>query len=202
MLLRASPLSPFARKVRMAILRLGLAKRVTDVRADPMNPQDVLRQDNPLGKIPVLITDDDHAVYDSRVILEYLDHVAGGGVIIPDGWPARREALTLQALCDGILDAGILIVYESRHRPADIHHPPWLDYQRGKISRSLAAVAKKPPDAAHFNVGTIAAACMLGYLDFRRQVDWRAEFPALVPWLDAFRAAHKEFDATVATEAS
>src|ERR1700733_1511228 len=67
MLLRASPLSPFARKVRMAILRLGLAERVAEVRGDPMNPQDVLRQDNPLGKIPVLITDDDHAVHDSRV---------------------------------------------------------------------------------------------------------------------------------------
>jgi len=202
MLLRASPLSPFARKVRMAILRLGLEERVAEVRADPLNPQDVLRQDNPLGKIPVLITDDDHAVYDSRVILEYLDHFAGGGIIIPDGWPARQEALTLQALCDGILDAAILIVYENRHRPADIHHPPWLDYQRGKIVRSLAALAKKAPDAAHFNVGTIATACMLGYLDFRRQVDWRAEFPALIAWLDAFRAAHKEFDATMATEAS
>ena len=158
MLLRASPLSPFARKVRMAILHLGLAERITFVRSDPMNPRDVLRQDNPLGKIPVLITDDDNAVYDSRVILEYLDHVAGGGIIIPDGWPARRDALTLQALCDGILDAAILIVYESRHRPADIHHPPWLDYQRGKIVRSLAALAKKPPDPAHFNIGTIAAA--------------------------------------------
>ena len=202
MLLRASPLSPFARKVRMAILHLGLAERITFVRSDPMNPQDVLRQDNPLGKIPVLITDDDNAVYDSRVILEYLDHVAGGGIIIPDGWPARRDALTLQALCDGILDAAILIVYESRHRPADIHHPPWLDYQRGKIVRSLAALAKKPPDPAHFNIGTIAAACMLGYLDFRRQVDWRADFPALISWLNAFRAAHKEFDATAATEAS
>ena len=201
MLLRASPLSPFARKVRMAILRLGLAERVAEVRGDPMNPQDVLRQDNPLGKIPVLITDDDHAVYDSRVILEYLDHFAGGGIIIPDGWPARREALTLQALCDGILDAAILIVYESRHRPADIHHPPWLDYQRGKVVRGLTTFAKALPDPEHFNIGTIAAACMLGYLDARRQVDWRKDFAMLVPWLDAFRARHKEFDATVPVDA-
>jgi glutathione S-transferase len=200
MLLRGSPLSPFVRKVRMAILHLGLSQRVTFVRADPMNPQDILLQDNPLGKIPVLISDADQAVYDSRVILEYLDHLAGGGIIIPDGWPARLGTLTLQALCDGILDAAILIVYEARHRPAEIHHPPWLDYQRGKVVRGLAAFAKKPPDPAHFNVGTVAAACMLAYLDFRRQVNWRTDFPALVPWLDAFRGAHKEFDATTPTE--
>src|SRR5215813_3218779 len=172
-LLRGSPLSPFARKVRMAILHLGLAEKVEFVRADPMNPEDVLRRDNPLGKIPVLMTQDGKAIYDSRVILEYLDHVAGGGIIIPDGWPARLEALTLQAMCDGIMDACILIVYEARHRPEGIHHPPWLDYQRGKVMRALAALAKAPPNPAHFNVGTLTAACTLGYIDFRRQVDWR-----------------------------
>jgi len=200
MLLRASPLSPFARKVRMAILHLGLSQRVTEVRADPMNPDDALRRDNPLGKIPALIEDDGRAIYDSRVILEYLDHLAGGGIIIPSAWPARLEALTLQALCDGIMDAGILIVYESRHRPATIHHPPWLDYQRGKVSRAFAALAKSPPDPAPFTVGTITAACMLAYIDFRRQIDWRTEFPGLIGWLEAFRAAHKEFDATTPTE--
>jgi glutathione S-transferase len=200
MLLRASPLSPFVRKVRMAILYLGLAERIEVVRADPMNPEDVLRHDNPLGKIPALITDDRTAVYDSRVILEYLDHVAGGGIIIPDGWPARLVVLTTQALCDGILDAAVLIVYESRHRPAEIRHPPWLDYQRGKVARGVAALAGKPPDPARFDVGTIATACALGYLDFRRQLDWRTDFPSLIPWLDAFRAAHKEFDATAPVE--
>jgi glutathione S-transferase len=201
MLLRASPLSPFARKVRMAILHLGLSQRVEEVRADPTNPEDVLRRDNPLGKIPTLVSDDGRAIYDSRVILEYLDHIAGGGVIIPATWPARLEALTLQALCDGIMDAAILIVYESRHRPAAIHHPPWLDYQRGKVIRGFAAVAKSPPDPAQFTVGTLTTACMLAYIDFRRQIDWRTEFPGLIPWLEAFRAAHKEFDATTPLEA-
>jgi glutathione S-transferase len=196
MLLRASPLSPFVRKVRMAIIHLGLSNRIEIVKADPMNPDDVLRRDNPLGKIPALVTDEGKVVFDSRVILEYVDHLAGGGIIIPDGWPARCDVLVTQALCDGIMDAGILIVYEARHRPEAIHHPPWLDYQRGKVARGLAALAAAPPDPAHFNVGTIAAACMLGYIDFRRQVDWRKEFPALVQWLEAFRARHKEFDAT------
>src|SRR5580700_5590897 len=104
MQLRASPLSPFVRKVRMAVIRLGLENRVEIVRADPQNAEDSLRQQNPLGKIPVLITDDGEALYDSRVILEYLDHAAGGGILIPDGWPARRDVLVLQALCDGIMD--------------------------------------------------------------------------------------------------
>ncbi len=200
MILRATPMSPFGRKVRMSILHLRLSGKVEIVKADPMNPDDVLRQDNPLGKIPVLIADDGNAIYDSRVILEYLDHVAGGGIIMPDGWPARLNALTLQAMCDGVMDACILIVYEGRHRPAAIHHPPWIDYQRGKVVRGLTAFAKAAPDPSYFNVGTVAAACMLGYLDARRQVDWRSDFPQLVPWLDAFRANHPEYDATAPTD--
>jgi glutathione S-transferase len=198
-LLRVTPMSPFGRKVRMAISRLGLWDRIETVKADPMDAADPLRRDNPLGKIPTLVTDDGKPVFDSRVILEYLDHVAGGGKLIPAAWPERIEALTLQAMCDGVMDACILIVYEARHRPAALHHEPWLDYQRGKVVRGLASFAKQPPDAARFDVGTITAACMLGYLDFRKQVDWRPEFPVLVGWLDQFRARHPEFDATAVT---
>jgi glutathione S-transferase len=196
MLLRSSPASPFARKVRMAILHLGLADKVEIVAAETSNPDDALRTDNPLGKLPALITEDGKAVYDSPVILEYLDHRAGGGIIIPDGWPARLDVLTLHALCDGIMDASLLIVYEARHRPPAINHQPWIDYQAGKVVRGLRALVKSPPDPALFNIGTIAAACALGYLDLRKQVAWRSEFPALAPWLDAFRTSHPEFDAT------
>jgi glutathione S-transferase len=198
-LLRVTPLSPFGRKVRMAISRLGLWDRIEAVKADPMDAADPLRRDNPLGKIPTLVTDDGKPVFDSSVILEYLDHVAGGGKLIPAAWPERIETLTLQAMCDGVMDACILIVYEARHRPAALHHEPWLDYQRGKVVRGLASFAKQPPDAARFDVGTITGACMLGYLDLRKQVDWRPEFPVLVGWLDQFRARHPEFDATAVT---
>jgi glutathione S-transferase len=198
-LLRVTPLSPFGRKVRMAISRLGLWDRIEAVKADPMDAADPLRRDNPLGKIPTLVTDDGKPVFDSAVILEYLDHVAGGGKLIPAAWPERIDTLTLQAMCDGVMDACILIVYEARHRPAALHHEPWLDYQRGKVVRGLASFAKQPPDAARFDVGTITGACMLGYLDFRKQVDWRPEFPVLVGWLDQFRARHPEFDATAVT---
>jgi glutathione S-transferase len=196
MLLRSAPASPFARKVRMAVLHLGLADKVEIVAAETSNPDDVLRQENPLGKLPVLITEDGKAIYDSPVILEYLDHRAGGGVIIPDGWPARLDVMTLHAMCDGIMDASLLIVYEARYRPAAINHQPWIDYQREKVVRGLRALVKSPPDPGLFNIATIAAACALGYLDLRKQVAWRSEFPALVTWLDAFRAKHPEFDAT------
>ncbi len=197
MLLRSAAASPFARKVRMAILHLNLADKVEIVAADTSNPDDTLRANNPLGKLPVLVTEDGKSIYDSRVILEYLDHRAGGGVIIPDGWPARLDSLTMHALCDGIMDASLLIVYEARHRPPALQHQPWLDYQRAKVVRGLMALAKAPPDPARFEVGAIAAACALGYLDLRKQVAWRSEIPALAPWLDAFRASHPEFDATM-----
>jgi glutathione S-transferase len=180
----------------MAILHLGLADKVEIVAADTSNPDDDLRRDNPLGKLPVLVTEEGQAIYDSPVILEYLDHRAGGGVIIPDGWPARLDVLTLHAMCDGIMDASLLIVYEARHRPPAINHQPWIDYQCGKVVRGLAALAKAPPDPARFDIATVAVACALGYLDLRKQVAWRGEFPSLVQWLDAFRASHPEFDAT------
>lgn len=198
MLLRATLTSPFGRKTRLAALRLGLADRIKVVDADPMNPDDPLRRDNPLGKIPALILNSGQAIFDSRVILEYLDHLAGGNKIIPADFDARIKALTMQALCDGIMDAAILVVYEGRHRPAEIHHKPWLDYQRGKIERGLAALATNPPDPQSFDVGTITAACALGYIDWRRQVDWRALQPSLVTWFDAFRANVPEFDKTAA----
>src|ERR1700730_17735260 len=120
MILRGSLMSPFARKVRMVILHLGLAKKIEFVRADPMNPDDVLRQNNPLGKIPVLLTEDGKAIYDSSVILEYLKHADGSGIISPDGWQPRLYHLTTQAMCVGVMDACILIIYEARHRPAAI----------------------------------------------------------------------------------
>jgi len=197
MILRSSPASPFGRKIRIAISVLGLDGAV-DVRpADPMDAADSVRQQNPLGKIPVLITDDGTALFDSRVILEYLDHRVGGGRIIPNEPTARFSALRLQALCDGIMDAAILLVYEGRWRAAEHHEAKWMDHQSGKIARALAALEADPPRLnATPSVGQIATACALGYLDLRLQGRWRAEHPRLVAWLDAFAAAVPAFAAT------
>ena len=148
----------------------------------------------------VLIGEDGAAYYDSRVILEYLDHLAGGGKIIP-GEPERRfAALRLQALCDGILDASILAIYEGRWRPPEKHEPKWLDHQAGKVQRALAAIEKSPPMLdplpALPDVGQIALACALGYRDFRFGGNWRSDYPRLVVWLDAFAARVPAFAAT------
>lgn len=196
MYLRTSLTSPFGRKIRMASIRLGLFERIEIINADTTDPADDIRKDNPLGKVPLLVLDDGRRVYDSRVILECLDHMAGGGVIIPREWNDRLRTLVFQSLADGINDAAVLISYESRYRPVEIHSQKWLEHQTGKIMRGLEHLTRDAPDPARFDVGSLSLACVLGYIDWRKQVDWRAGFPALVAWLDAFRAASPEYDAT------
>ena len=196
MILRTTLTSPFGRKALMAARHLGLTDRIEIEPSDPMQPDDPLRRDNPLGKMPALVLPDGRRIFDSCVILEYFDHLAGGGKILPAEFDARIAALTLQALSDGIMDASLLVVYEGRYRPQALHHEPWLDYQRGKITRGLDALQQDMPDPEVVSVGTIATACMFGYLDWRKQVDWRARNPALVPWLDAFARACPAFAAT------
>ena len=201
MVLRSSPASPFARKVRIAIAILGFDGETRVEAADTADPADPLRRQNPLGKIPALIAEDGTAYYDSRVILEFLDERAGGGRIVPRAASARLAALRLQALCDGILDASILTVYEARWRAAEHREQKWLDHQAGKVARALAVLESSPPvlDVASTsvpNVGQIALACVLGYRDFRFGESWRAEHPRLVRWLDDFAARVPAFAAT------
>jgi len=200
MILRSAPPSPFGRKVRVALAVLGLADEVTVEPADTADANDSLRVQNPLGKIPVLIVEDGTAYYDSRVILEYLDERAGGGKIIPRALGPRLAALRLQALCDGILDASILAVYEGRWRALQKHEPKWLDHQAGKVARALAALeAAPPPLAATPDVGQIALACALGYRDLRFGEGWRADHPRLAAWLGEFAARVSAFAATAVT---
>ena len=178
LVLRSSTTSPFARKIRLAIAMLGLGNEIRIENTDTLDPKDSVRQQNPLGKIPTLVLDDGGTLFDSRVILEYLDDRAGGGRILPPKGAARFEALRLQALADGILDAGILRVYEGRFRPAEKHEPKWIDHQAGKMGRALAALENAPPAfGPALHVGHITLACALGYLDFRFGTDWRKTHP-------------------------
>ncbi len=200
MILRSSPPSPFGRKVRIAISLLGLDGEVTIEPADPTDLKDSVRAQNPLGKIPVLLAEDGAAYYDSRVILDYLDDRAGGGKIVPCEAKARLAALRLQALCDGILDASILTVYESRWRKPETHDQKWLDHQAGKISRGLAALEAAPPPLDKMpDVGQITLACALGYRDLRFGGSWRGAHPRLVAWLDNFAAQVPAYAATKVT---
>jgi glutathione S-transferase len=197
MILRSVPASPFGRKVRIAIALLGLGEGVTVEGADVLDANDSVRQQNPLGKIPTLLLADGSAIYDSRVIVEYLDHHAGGGRLLPRDWSARLAALRLQALCDGILDASILLVYEGRWRPVEKHETKWVAHQTDKVARAMAALEAAPPalgDAP--TVGDITLACALGYLDFRFAGRWRGDHPQLLRWLDRFAAHVPAFAAT------
>jgi glutathione S-transferase len=196
LVLRSSPASPFGRKIKIAASLLGISDRLQVTEADTLDPNEVLRRQNPLGKIPTLILENGETLYDSRVIVDYLDDLAGGGKIIPTGW-ARFEALREQALADGIMDAALLQVYEGRWRPEDRREAKWVDHQAGKIERGLdhAENNLSAPVATH-HVGHIALACALGYLDLRMEGRWRAGHPKLVAWLDAFDRAVPAFEKT------
>ncbi|ODN71469.1 glutathione S-transferase family protein [Methylobrevis pamukkalensis] len=196
LLLRGSPASPFVRKARIAAAVLGLGPRLRLVETDTATPGPDLLADNPLGKIPVLVGPSGKPVYDSRVIVEYLDHLAGGGLFPADA-EARFDDLVLQATADGLADAALLIVYETRFRADGERSETWVARQMAKITRTLAMLeATRAPFAAPVTAGAVALACALGYLDLRFAGDWRAERPRLVGWLEDFSAAVPAFAAT------
>jgi glutathione S-transferase len=196
LILRSSPASPFGRKVKISASLLGLLDRIQITEADTLNPEDNLRQQNPLGKIPTLVLENGETLYDSRVIVEYLDHLAGGGKILPVGWE-RFEALRAQALADGIMDAALLQVYEGRFRSEDKREPNWVEHQAGKVQRGLDyAQAHLAAPQANLHIGHIALACALGYLDLRMGGRWRDTQPALVAWLSDFEARVPAFAKT------
>jgi glutathione S-transferase len=198
--LRSTPTSPFGRKVRMAIDALRLSGRVTIVPADPLDENDTLRQQNPLGKMPCLVLPDGSTIYDSGIIIEYLQEVAGTDRLLPLRGRERYRALTLSRLADGIMDASVLVVYENRFRPDLPHSPRWLAHQRGKIRRGLAHFEASPPDPHRTDVISIGLSCALGYLDWRKQIDWRPAYPGLVDWLKRFSAHEPAFERTRAKE--
>lgn len=197
LILRTSPASPFGRKVRIAADVAGLADRIRVEAADTNAADDPLRQQNPLGKIPTLLLQDGEPLFDSRVIVEYLNDIAATPVLVPPG-AARIGVLRHQALADGLLDACILQVYEARYRPAELRGEAWLAHQRGKMDRTLAHLAAHhaTPGAGAPHIGEIAQACALGYLDLRFEGAWRAAHPALEAWLNDFAARVPAFEQT------
>ncbi len=197
MILRTSTASPFGRKARIAAALLGLDQTIELRPADGRDPNDPLRVENPLGKMPVLTLADGTHLFDSPVILEYLDTLAGGGRIIPREGAARFATLRLQALGDGVMDACVLLMAEQRFRSEERREPTWIEHQTGKVTRALAALEAAPPAlATPPQVGEITLACTLGYLDFRFDGAWRKKHPRLVAWLDDFAAKVPAFNAT------
>lgn len=198
MILRSSPPSPFGRQVKLAAKLLGLMDKISVEMADTTDPEDSLRDQNPLGKIPILITDQGASLYDSRVIVEYLNHLAKSHKIVPSG-EEKFAAYTLQALANGITDAALIQVYEKRFRPEAQRSQDWTDYQAEKVKRGLESLENNPPSMESgddIHIGHIALACSLGYQDLRFEGTWRGFYPALVSWLDHFRALVPGYDDT------
>jgi glutathione S-transferase len=197
MKLLGSPLSPYVRKVLLTADIKSVADRIELVPTDTNKGDDALFQRNPLGKIPCLLTDDGQSIYDSHVVCEYLDSLAPTPVLFPPSGNERWRALTLGALGDGVLDAALLLVYESRFRPEGMAVQGWVDRQQSKIDRAVDLLENSPPPmGATPDYGHITIAAALGYLDFRHGGRWRKDHPKMVAWLDAFAKAVPAFERT------
>jgi glutathione S-transferase len=187
-----TPTSPFVRKVRIAAHELGLADRLTleYLRPSPLAPDATLSAHNPLSKIPALVTDDGQTLFDSRVIVEYLDTLHDQRPLIPPSGRARFEALRTQALADGMLDAGILVFYERLQRPLELQWSTWLDGQSRKVIQALDALENLVTGfGPEVDIAQIATAAAIGWLDFRQVVgDFRPDRPRLAAWFEAFSA--------------
>jgi glutathione S-transferase len=190
-----TPTSPFVRKVLVVAHELGLVDRLELVllRPSPTAADPTLSAHNPLNKIPALVGEDGEALYDSPVICEHLESIAGAARLVPASGPERFRVLRTQALCDGILDAGILVYYEKTQRPRELHWPAWIEGQSTKARQGLDALERAAaawPTAvdAPVDLGHICAGVTLGWLEFRDAIgDIRTGRPRLTAWYDAFR---------------
>jgi glutathione S-transferase len=200
--LRSTLTSPFGRKVRMAAEALELSHEIDVVTADSRDENDTLRQQNPLGKIPCLLLEDGTPIYDSGVIIEYLQERSGRTTLVPLSGPARYQILTRARLADGITEAALLMVYEARFRRPDQISTEWLTHQKGKAMRGLAEFAANPPPVERLDLVTIGLSCALGYLDWRKPIDWRDTFPVLVDWIEAVADLHPAFVKTAIPQTS
>jgi glutathione S-transferase len=194
--LRTTLTSPFGRKVRMAADVLGLAHRITIEPADVMDETDSLRSQNPLGKLPCLVRMDGTGIYDSGVILQFLQEVARTERLLPSSGPERVTMLVSMALADGIIDAGAIIIYEQRYHEPAARSEHYIAHHRGKIVRALATFEHAHPAATVTDAVSIGLACALGFLDKRKVIEWRAGCPRLVEWLEAFAAHEPAFQRT------
>jgi glutathione S-transferase len=198
MKLIGSDTSPYVRKVRVVMAEKRIDYRYE--REDVWSPQSAIQQSNPLGKVPVLITDDGGAVFDSRVIVEYLDTVTPIQRLIPPSGRARVEVRCWEALADGLLDAAIAARLENTQRPAALRSDAYIARQMSKVQAAVDAMAKgladKPWCAEQkYTLADVAVGCALGYLNFRYpELDWRSRHPALAALADKLFARQAFID--------
>jgi glutathione S-transferase len=182
-----SPTSPYTRKVRAVIIERGLTDRVEPVRVNVWGDAGTLHADNPLGKIPCLVTDEGQGLYDSPVICAYLDaHPdATGPSLYPPSGAARWQVMKAEALGDGMMDCAVGMIVETR-KPENERSPMMVERWTTQLGRAFDAAMPEikalPPG---FTIGHLALAVVLGYIDFRHgHLAWREGRPELASWFE------------------
>lgn len=193
MKLHNNPASPFVRMVRVTARELGIQDQIEEIHTGVFLPVEVhaaVAADNPLGRIPALVTDHGTVLFDSRVICEYLVHNAGKLEFLPHEPVARFSILTLQALAQGIADSAVALRYETALRPEEMRWQKLIDRQTARINTALDALENdRADDLDGVNLGTISVAAVLGYLDFRwPDWGWREGRPKLQAFYEEFSA--------------
>ncbi|MBO6815670.1 MAG: glutathione S-transferase N-terminal domain-containing protein [Rhizobiaceae bacterium] len=185
-----SPASPFVRKVLVLAHETGLQDEIelVPVATTVVDPDSDLAKANPVGKIPTLVTDDGMSIFDSRVICEYLDSLHDGDRMFPAEGVERFNALTTQAMGDGVLDAAVGVRYETFLRPAEKQWDKWVSSQMRKVTQSLDVLESwRGANLQDIHIGSITVACALGYLEFRQpDMDWRKGRPLLTQMYETF----------------
>jgi glutathione S-transferase len=185
MKLHYSATSPYVRKVMACAITRGLEARILLHATNPHASPDDLLADNPTSKVPCLVTDDGLSLYDSPVICEFLDSLGDAPPLFPSAHAARWRALKLQAMGDGILDSAVPCRGELA-RPKETARDAQIARYKAAMRRTVDALEADPPHR-HVDIGSLAVACALGYLDFRYGSEpWRPEHPKLTAWYDDF----------------
>jgi glutathione S-transferase len=189
--------SPYGRKVRVVLLEKKIPFQLQV--ENPWLPDSPLPKINPLGKVPVLVLEDGVSVFDSRVIVEYLDHLTPIAHLIPDDAKSRMVVRGVEALADGVTDAAVAVFLERKRAPAQ-QSPDWMTLQEKTLFRGLEALSEALGDNPWFigksmSLADVACGCTLGYLDLRfAEIDWRTAHPNLARLFDKLmtRASFKE----------
>ncbi|MGH8809262.1 MAG: glutathione S-transferase N-terminal domain-containing protein [Noviherbaspirillum sp.] len=180
--------SPYVRKVRVAMAEKKLDYEF--ILENVWAPETKIQESNPLGQVPCLIMEDGGAMFDSRVIVEYLDTLSPVGKLIPANGRERAEVKCWEALADGVLDAAVLVRLERTQRPEAQQSPEWIERQMNKVHAGLKAMSAGLQDTAfcsgtHYTLADVAVGCALGWLSFRfPEIDWRDSYPNLAKLFD------------------
>lgn len=188
MKLRYSPSSPFVRKVVVAAMEMGLDARIERIPTNPMKREDRQSSPNPLGKVPCLETDDGLVLYDSPVIIEYLDSLHAGQKLIPVSGNARWVALRRQAMGDGIIENIVLAFIETLRKP-ERRSEPWIAHNKGAAMRAVDTLEREADTLpGPVDIGRLTLAVALEFVDQHEpDADWRSTRPRLAAWFDSFR---------------